>query len=133
MDDKKLWKVFSEFIRLRDSNENGYCTCFTCANIRYYKNMDCGHGIKRQHMATKFHEKNNHAQCKWCNGPAGGGKPKEYRAAMTKKYGPGTWEELELLSRSVCKFGSFEIKTMLFHYTEEVKKMKAAKNLKEAA
>jgi|SRR5690606_28991210 len=133
MDDKKLWKVFSEFVRLRDSNENGYCKCFTCSNIRYYKNMDCGHGIKRQHMATKFHEKNNHAQCKLCNGPAGQGKPKEYREAIAKKYGPGTWEELEMLSRTVCKFSNFEIKAMLLYYTEEVKKLKAAKNLKEAA
>lgn len=93
--------------------------------------MDCGHGIKRQHMATKYHEHNNHAQCKLCNGPAGSGKPKEYRAEMNKRYGPGKWEEIELLARTVCKFGQFEISTMMFYFTEEVNKMKAAKNLKE--
>lgn len=131
MSDKKLWTMFSLFIRLRDSNENGFCKCFTCGGIRYFRNTDCGHGIKRQHMATKYHEQNNHAQCKICNGPFGGGKTKEYRAEMDKRYGPGTWESIEMLSRTVCKIGAFEIGTMLFYYTEEVKKLKAVKTLKE--
>jgi len=94
--------------------------------------MDCGHGVKRQHMATKFHEKNNHAQCKICNGPAGGGRQKEYREEMNKRYGPGTWEEIDLLSRTVCKLGAFEISTMMFYFKEEIKKLKATKTLKEA-
>lgn len=131
MIDKKLWPIFSTFIRLRDSNENGYCKCFTCGGIRYWRNLDCGHGVKRQHMATKYHEQNNHAQCKLCNGPMGGGKPKQYKEEMNKRYGPGTWDSIEMLSRTVCKFGAFEIATMTFHYKEEIKKLKAAKNLKE--
>jgi hypothetical protein len=130
--DKKLWPVFSEFIRLRDSDEKGFCKCFTCGAIRYFRQMDCGHGVKRQHMATKYHERNNHAQCKICNGPIGGGKPKEYRVNMNKKYGAGTWEEIEFLARTVCKFGKFEIEAMMFHFKEEVKKMKQTKDLKVA-
>jgi hypothetical protein len=130
MDDKKLWKVFSEFIRLRDSNENGFCRCFTCPGIRYYKNMDAGHGIPRGNMATKYNEQNNHAQCKQCNGPAGRGKPKEYKAEMDKRYGPGTWDDMMLKSRTVEKLGSFDIKLMTFHYQTEVDKLKASKNLR---
>jgi len=130
MDDKKLWAIFSQYIRLRDSNENGFCKCITCPAIRYYKNMDAGHGVPRGNMATKYHEKNNHAQCKICNGPVGKGRPKEYQEAVDKKYGPGTWDELKVLSRTVNKFGAFEIKTMIFYYTEEVEKLKASKNLR---
>lgn len=130
MKDAKLWTIFSQYIRLRDSNENGYCTCITCPAIRYYKNMDCGHGIPRQHMATKYAEKNNHAQCKQCNGFEGG-KREKYKAAIDKKYGPGTWDMLELTSRMATKLGPFEIKTMIFFYTKEVAKLRAAKNLRD--
>lgn len=128
--DAKLWKIFSQYIRLRDSNENGYCTCFTCGAIRYWKNMDCGHGQGRQHMATKYAEQNNHAQCKLCNGP-GEGKKDKYKIAMDKKYGPGTWDMMELKSRMKTKLGAFEFKTMEFYYKQEVEKLKASKNLKE--
>lgn len=130
MDDKKLWTIFSQFIRLRDSNENGFCKCLTCGAIRYYKNMDCGHGIQRGHMGTKYDEKNNHAQCKICNGPFGKGKPIEYKREVDKKYGPGTWEDMQFKARTVTKFGGFEIKIMTEHYTAEVEKMKATKNLR---
>lgn len=130
MNDAKLWPIFSIYIRLRDSNENGYCTCITCPAIRYYKNMDCGHGIPRQHMATKYAEKNNHAQCKKCNGFEGG-KREKYKEAIDKKYGPGTWDFLELTSRMRVKYGPFEIKTMIFYYKAEIEKLRAAKNLRD--
>lgn len=130
MNDTKLWKIFSEYIRLRDSDENGYCVCFTCPAVRYWKNMDCGHGHGRQHMTTKYSEKNNHAQCKRCNGFEGG-KRERYKEAMNKKYGPGTWEMLELQTRMKSKLGPFEINTMAFYYAQEVKKLKAKKTLKE--
>lgn len=130
MNDAKLWKVFSEYIRLRDSDENGYCVCLTCPAIRYYKNMDCGHGIGRQHMSTKYDEKNNHAQCKPCNGFEAG-KADRYKEAINKKYGPGTWDMLLMKSRMRSKLGPFEIKAMTFYYQQEVKKLKASKTLKE--
>ncbi len=129
--DAKLWKIFSEFIRLRDSNENGFCTCFTCGAIRYYKNMDCGHGIPRQHMATKYNEQNNHAQCKACNGFEAGNQAK-YKEAVNKKYGPGTWDYLTLMSRTRAKLGMFEFSSMEFYYKQEVEKLKAQKTLKAA-
>src|SRR5687767_4246038 len=67
-----LWKVFSEYIRLRDSDDKGFCKCFTCPNIRFWNKGDCGHGIPRQYKSTKFNERNNHFQCKHCNGFEGG-------------------------------------------------------------
>lgn len=129
MNDKKLWPVFSEFIRLRDSNENGYCKCITCPNIRYFRQMDCGHGVSRQHMAIKYDETNNHAQCKICNYHKKG-NPKEYKIAVDKKYGKGTWDDLEIKSRTVQKLGSFEFNVMLQYYKGEVEKLRSIKNLR---
>lgn len=128
MSDGKLWKAFSEFIRLRDSGPDGYVKCFTCTYRAFYKSMDCGHGIGRQHKATKFDERNNHAQCKRCNGFEGG-QQAIYKEEVEKRYGQGTWDTLVLKSRQVCKRGKFEIETMEKYYKEKVKELKKIKGL----
>lgn len=127
MSEKVLWKVFSEFIRLRDSDENGICSCITCGRMRPYKEMDCGHGIGRQHWGTRYNEKNNHAQCKHCNGFEGG-KREVYKQRVDERYGAGTWDLLEVISRTSNKRpGSFEIKVLTDFYKSEVKKLKKEK------
>lgn len=128
MNDAKLWKIFSEFIRLRDADKNGLCQCITCGLIRPWKQMDCGHGIGRQHKATKYSEINNHAQCKRCNGFEGG-KREIYKLEVDKRYGFGTWDKIELASRQICKRGKIEIEVMTEYYKKEVKKLKLEKNL----
>ena len=124
--DKKLWKAFSEFIRLRDSDENGICMCFTCGLPRHWKQMDAGHGIPRQHKATKFNEQNNHAQCKGCNGFEGG-RREIYKVMMDEKYGQGTWAKMEIASKLTVKHSQFDYDTMEVYYKQEVKKLKQQK------
>lgn len=127
----KLWKVFSEYIRLKFSDENGYCKCYTCGTIRYWKNLDCGHGIGRQHKATKFNEKNNRPQCKPCNGFEGG-KREEFKKQMDLEHGSGTWDLMELKARQPSKLGAFEFDVLTKHYGRLVFNLKREKNLKAA-
>lgn len=115
MNDKKLWKQFSIFIRKRDSNEEGIAKCFTCGLIRHWKQLDCGHGISRQHWGTRYNEKNNHAQCKRCNGFEGG-KREVYKVEMDKRYGQGTWDLIEAMSKRPSKWSQFEVDQLEKHY-----------------
>lgn len=126
--DKKLWKVFSEYIRLRDADENGIAKCFTCGLPRHWTKGDCGHGIGRQHKATKFNEKNNQFQCKKCNGFEGG-KREVYKVNMDKKYGAGTWDLMEVMARQPYRWGKFEIDTLTEHYKKLVAELKTTKNI----
>ena len=128
MKDGKIWKIFSTYIRLRDADENGNCTCITCGYTGPWKSFDCGHGIPRQHKATKYHEQNNHAQCKRCNGFEGG-KREIYKEKINKKYGRETWEKLEVMSRAVSKAGPYEFKVMEAYYKSEVEKLKKLKGI----
>lgn len=129
MKDDKLWKVFSEFIRLRDSDENGYCKCITCGNImKYDRGMHAGHFISRRHLATKFDETNVHAQCCSCNA-FHSGLQYEYSLELNRR-NPGTSERLLVLSRGVCQRGKFEIDELTKYYRNEVKKLKLEKGLK---
>lgn len=123
MKDDKLWKVFSEYCRIRDSNSDGIVKCFTCEYIGIWKGMDCGHGIGRQHKATKFDERNNHAQCKRCNGFEGG-QQAIYKEEVEKRYGEGTWQELVIKSKQTCKRTKAEIEEMIEFYKSEVIKLK---------
>jgi hypothetical protein len=126
MNDSKLWKIFSEYIRLRDSDENGYGQCFTCSRVLHYKKGDCGHGIGRQYKGTKYNEKNNHLQCKPCNGFEGG-RREIYKEHVDKLYGSNTWELLELAARQPSKRSQFDIDALTKYYTEQVKILKAKK------
>jgi len=126
--DGKLWKVFSEFIRIRDSDSNGIGRCFTCSFTADWKRFDAGHGIGRQHKSTKYDERNVHSQCKRCNGFEGG-QQAIYKEEVEKRYGQGTWDELVLKSRQVCKRGKVEIEVMTEYYKKEVARLKKEKGL----
>lgn len=121
MKDNKLWKAFSEYIRLRDADDNGICTCITCGLKRHWKQVDCGHGIPRQHWGTRYDERNNNAQCKRCNGFEQGSQ-EAYAIAVDKKHGEGTWEHLLLKKQFGKRLSDFEIKVLTDHYKKESKK-----------
>lgn len=123
-----LDRVFSEYIRLRDSDSNGMCQCFTCSYRGHWKTMDAGHGIVRQHMATRFDERNVHTTCIECN-RFKGGEPEKFALAVDQKYGLGTWAELYRLSKGVCKRSKPEIEAMVLHYRAQVAIFKNQKGL----
>lgn len=128
MKDDKLWKAFSQFIRLRDSNADGYGKCFTCERVIHYTDGDCGHGIGRQHKATKFDERNNHLQCKKCNGFEGG-QQAIYKEEVERLYGTGTWNDIVLKSKQIVKRTQAEINELENHYKEKVKELKKTKGI----
>lgn len=121
--EKKCWDNFSLYIRLSYADDQGIVKCFTCNTRRHWRQMQCGHGIGRQHKATWLNPKNNHPQCPRCNGPEEGRKV-VYKIAMDKKYGAGTWDLMELSSRSASHYSQFEYKVLAQHYKQEFEKLK---------
>jgi hypothetical protein len=124
----KLWEIFSIYIRLRDSDNQGVGKCFTCGKLIHWTKGDCGHGIGRQHKATKFNECNNNLQCKPCNG-FHGGKREKYKENMDKKYGPSTWDKMELAAKGTAKWSAFILQNNINYYTEKVKELKEQKGM----
>lgn len=124
-----LWDIFSKYVRLRDSDDDGYCTCISCPERFFWKYGDCGHFVGRKAMATWIHEKNNHAQCKSCNQKHEGRKW-EYGKALDKMYGEGTADEITLISRGVKKYSLPEFKSLEEHYKKQVERLKKQKKLR---
>ena len=124
---KKLDKVFSEYIRRRDSGDGkggglGYCICITCANIAHWKKMDNGHYIKRQYMATRYDEWNCNAQCKCCNWLEQGANEK-YKVALDKKWGQGAADMLEQKKHNIMQMTAFEYGVLIRYYQDKIKEM----------
>ena len=121
-------KWFSRFIRLRDADENGYCTCCTCGKVDHFKSMDAGHFVNRKHRTTRFNERNVHAQCPYCNRYCEGNIP-EYSIFMEKEYGKGIIEEMIDLKNKTIKMGAMQIQAISDEYREKTKALSKDKNI----
>ena len=119
---KKLDRVFSKYIRLRDRIDGGdFAYCCTCGRPKPLKEMDAGHFINRRHYGTRFDESNVHAQCRYCN-RFNEGKLYEYGLFLKEKYGDDIIDRLNV-AKKANKLDMFKVIVMLRHYKAQVKEM----------
>lgn len=118
---KQLDIVFSQYIRHRDADSNGMCTCIDgCGQLSHWKSTDCGHFASRRCMSTRWHEQNCAAQHKACNGPVGLGRQYEFGKGLDLKFGEGTADKIIALSKQTKKWTPEELKEMIQLYTEKL-------------
>jgi hypothetical protein len=117
---EKLDKVFSLYIRLKDADENGFCTCYTCGKVAHYKEMQNGHFWSRTHLSTRFNEDNCKIQCVGCN-IFKKGNYIEYTKRLLKELGEEKFNELERLKNSTVKINKAEYEQMIEHYNQKIK------------
>jgi len=113
---------FSKFIRLRDSDDNGYLCCISCQKVVHWKKADAGHFVNRKHYALRYNEKNVNGQCRACNRFDEGAGP-GYSIGIRKKYGTQIIEILLAMKNSSTKWTQFEINELVKYYKKEVKKL----------
>lgn len=121
-------KYFSLFIRLRDCDDNGLATCCTCGKIKPVKEMDCGHFIKRQHMATRFSEVNCAAQCKRCNAFEQG-RDADFERHIINRWGPDKLNLLKASARKVYKRGMFDLDILATYYKQKATELAKEKGI----
>lgn len=125
---KDLDKIFSLYIRLRDSDERGYCKCFTCGVVKFYKEVHNGHYISRTCTATRFDERNCNVQCVGCNMFKEGARD-EYALNLIKKYGKKILTDLNKAKYEIVKYSDEWYIEKIEHYKKEVERLKKLKNL----
>jgi len=99
---RKADKVFSEYVRLRDADNQGNIECISCGRKVHWSESDAGHFIDRRHKATRFDERNVNAQCRSCN-RFQSGRQFEQSINIDLRYGKGTAHELLAVSRQISK------------------------------
>lgn len=117
----KLDRVFSEYIRKRDSKD-GYFTCISCGRVLPYEQADCGHYINRKHMSTRYSEVNCAAQCRKCN-RFDEGNMSGFRNGLVSRYGEERVLILEMQKGKTKRYSEVEYKALIEHYKNEIKKL----------
>jgi len=118
---EKSAKLLQRLVRLKASDDNGYCKCVTCGKIDHYKSMQGGHFIPRGRTVFKLYEPNIQVQCPSCNlwGMKQAHYVLRYRQWMVDYYGERRVKAMERLAwRASPKFNLDEV----IEFAKELKK-----------
>ena len=129
MDLKRLDKVFSSYIRLRDSDDNGIVRCFCCGKVDHYKTMDCSHFVNRKHLSLRFNEINCQTTCRACNRFDEGNLP-AFAINLQNKFGNDIIQKLLISKNNYTKLSQFDIDTLEKYYKMKIKELLLNKGLK---
>ena len=125
---KKCWKLFSLYIRLKETDANGYGNCITCGTNHHYKDLQAGHFVDGRGNSILFDQRGVHIQCYACNCCLHGSKLK-YWVWMEKNFGRNTIDELIILSKQPRKFTISELEQMAIDYTLRTSEMLKGKQI----
>jgi hypothetical protein len=123
---RKLWKIFSYYIRLRDclhiTDTKTHGRCITCGKKVHIKEAHAGHFIPGRNNATLFHEQATHLQCARCNLFLEGNRLM-YRRAIVTIYGLGADERIERECNQTKRFTVGELELMIDTYKHKIKQL----------
>ena len=117
---KKLDVVFSQWVRLSNADNRGFCRCVTCGKEGHWKTggIQAGHFISRKHFSTRYDERNVKPQCVGCNIFRSG---EQYQYSLY--LGNMLSKELYELSQQITKFTNIELEEMISDYSNRLKKL----------
>lgn len=117
----KLDKIFSQYIRLRES-KNHNSECFTCGKVDHWKKLQNGHFMSRKHLSTRWDETNCQVQCAGCN-VFRYGEQYKFSVGLNAKYGDGTAEAMLQKSRETLKIDNAELEAKIKYYQDLVERL----------
>ena len=109
---EKAAKLLQRYVRLKASDDDGYCHCVTCGKLDHYTAMQGGHFYSRRHTVFKLFEENIHVQCPACNqwGMKTTKIQEAYRIYMEDMYGARRIRAMQRLAwRASPKFDREEV------------------------
>lgn len=106
--------LFSEWIRRRRSDVNGYAVCILCGLKKHWRQQTCGHFKKRRHLGTRFEDKNCECLCYSCQSESESHPIMEEKFAdvLVGHYGIGVLEELEMKKNMITKLSQEDYKQL---------------------
>jgi len=116
---KDLDKVFSLYIRLRNSDQNGTVECYTSGKLMHYKDAHAGHFISRRHLSTRWNEINVQVQSVGENLFNQGNAP-VFAQRLLKEFGEDIVDKLILESKRPFLLGAVDLEMMIEDYKSRV-------------
>ena len=95
----RVCKLIQLYVRLLETDENGYGKCCSCGYVKSWGELNGGHFQPkgRHYNAAAFEEDNVHIQCITCNLFLQG-NPAGYSAYMLAEHGLEVMEHIKMLS-----------------------------------
>lgn len=116
---KKADTIFSQYIRKRYADNNGFAECFTCGKKDHWKNLQCGHFMSRKFYSTRWDETNCQVQCAGCN-VFRYGEQYKFGRNLDIELGNGIAEGLQQKSKQIMKYSNYELVELIEHYKKKV-------------
>lgn len=116
-------RLFSKYIRLRDSNGDGTFTCISCGRKLPIEYSQCGHFYPRANMSTRFDPDNCHSECIECN-CFDQNHLEGYRRNLIEKIGEDRVLELDRRAKEMKKWSHYELEEQIEYYKEKIKQMR---------
>lgn len=117
---KKLDAVFSQWVRLRSADRNGYIRCYTCGYLAHWKKLQNGHLVSRYYLNTRYDERNCRPQCYTCNMFRNGMIP-DFSQRLEKELGEGITKTLYMEANKIVK--DFPYQRLIKEYEVKVEKL----------
>ena len=120
----KLDKLFSEYIRKRDSDHRGMCKCISCGKEApaFGGSTHAGHLFSRRFLSIRFDPKNVNSQCAYCNTFLNGNQLKAARG-VDAKWGEGTVAELESRMHTTVKLSRVDYEEAIENIKRKIKEL----------
>ena len=120
---RKADTITSLYIRQKFADDSGSVRCCTCPTVKHWKEMHCAHYVERTKTATRWLEENLRPACPSCNVYRKEHHKREFTLVMLDAYGRDFVDELNRISRKVCK--PSEVRELaeqdIAYYSEQVK------------
>jgi hypothetical protein len=114
--------IFSTYIRLKYTDEDGFCECFTCGERKRWEEQQCGHYIGRGSLYLRFDPRNCRVQDSYCN-ELKHGDMAEFTKRLEAEH-PGITDILIEESSIIYKPSRSDLKGLITEYTSKVKLLK---------
>lgn len=114
---KQAWRVFSEWIRRREADKDGYLSCITCGTKVHWKDSNASHFLHGHSKPTFFEPRNVHGSCIRCNLYLSGNLI-EYTRFMIDRYGLAVVDELRALSKQIYKPSRQDLEAIIEKYSK---------------
>jgi len=124
---KNISVIFKKYIRHRDLDHAGWTRCCTCSKPIQIKGGDinAGHFMIDKRLATRWNERNCHAQCVKCN--MEGGQQYEHAKYIDKRWGEGTAAGLERDSLTSIKYFIHDLLYIENQWKQKLAELKGVK------
>ena len=112
---KLAWSLLSQIIRQQYADHRGMANCFTCDEVKPWRELQAGHAIGGRHNAVLLDESIIRPQCPGCNIFKRG----NYQVFVTKlirQNGLDWWEKKLMESRQLKTYSREELNEIILNY-----------------